>query len=269
MESRTDRNLVLLGVAAAGGGALLGLITMAVDMLILGVAALALAVASGAVALVLGRHLATVRSQVAGLDARVEGLESADPPADRRATTDQGQAEADAATASPLDRPTADADHRGAGEHLTDATTGLFSEGYFLVALDARLSAARRHLRPVAVVLMDVVDGLNDGLPRPTAPTAVAEGISETVRDADTACRMKDGRFGLVLEDTPENGAIWTIERIRRHLADRHPGQTLWAGVACYPAHAFDAEEILRQAEDALVAAREWRQDRIEVATAS
>jgi hypothetical protein len=45
-------------------------------------------------------------------------------------------------------------------------------------------------------------------------------------------------------------------------------GLTLWAGVACYPAHAFDAGEILTQADAALTAAREWRQDRIEVATA-
>jgi diguanylate cyclase (GGDEF)-like protein len=196
------------------------------------------------------------------LDARVEELESASVASAAMTAS---------AEAVPTDRdgPSADADHRAAGEHLTDAVTGLFSEGYFRVALDARLSAARRHLRPVAVVLLDVVDGLGEGLPRPTAPTAVAEGINETVRDADTACRMKDGRFGLVLEDTPENGAIWTIERVRRHLADRYPGQTMWAGVACYPAHAFDAKEILKQAEDALLAAREWRQDRIEVATAS
>jgi GGDEF domain-containing protein len=151
---------------------------------------------------------------------------------------------------------------------LTDESTGLFSQEYFDVALDARLSAARRHLRPVAVVLIEVVEGLADGSPRPATPKIVAESISSTIRDADTACRMTDGRFGLVLEDTPENGAIWTVERIRRHLANVSTGLTLWAGVACYPAHAFDAGEILTQADAALTAAREWRQDRIEVATA-
>jgi len=150
---------------------------------------------------------------------------------------------------------------------LTDHSTGLFSQEYFDVALDARLSAARRHLRPVAVVLIEVVEGLADGSPRTAAPRTVADSISATIRDADTACRMTDGRFGLVLEDTPENGAIWTVERIRRHLAGVSTGLTLWAGVACYPAHAFDADEILTQADTALIAAREWRQDRIEVAT--
>jgi hypothetical protein len=47
-----------------------------------------------------------------------------------------------------------------------------------------------------------------------------------------------------------------------------HPGQTLWAGIACYPAHAFDAWELFDRAGQALDAAQEWHQDRIEVATA-
>ncbi len=42
----------------------------------------------------------------------------------------------------------------------------------------------------------------------------------------------------------------------------------MWAGVACYPAHAFSTDELLDQASPALDAAREWKQDRIEVATA-
>jgi GGDEF domain-containing protein len=153
-------------------------------------------------------------------------------------------------------------------ERLVDAETGLFSEGYFRVALDTRVSAARRHLRPVSVVMLDVVEGVANGAPRPTAARLVGEGIRSTVRDADTACRLADGRYALVLEDTPENGAIWTVERIRRRLVHDHDGLTLWAGVACYPAHAFTSESVLDQAEKALEAAREWRQDRIEVALA-
>lgn len=151
---------------------------------------------------------------------------------------------------------------------LMDPETGLFSEGYFRVALDARVSAARRHLRPVAVVILDVVADLVTGAPRAADPCLVGNGIKTTVRDADTACRLADGRYALVLEDTPENGAIWTVERVRRRLVLEHPELTLWAGVACYPAHAFTPEAVLDQAESALEAAREWRQDRIEVALA-
>ncbi len=149
---------------------------------------------------------------------------------------------------------------------LIDQSTGLFSENFFLVALESRIAAARRHLRPVAIVILEVVEGLPGNDPVPTEADVVTEAIKATLREADTACRLRNGDFALLLEDTPENGAIWTVERIRRYLADRTANLTLWAGVACYPAHAFGPNEVLEAADTALEAAREWRQDRIEVA---
>ncbi|MEI2652975.1 MAG: diguanylate cyclase [Microthrixaceae bacterium] len=151
---------------------------------------------------------------------------------------------------------------------LADPETNLFSEAYFRVALDARIASARRHLRPVAVALVEVVEGSGaPGSPEADA-TKVTGSIRQTLRDADTACRMADGCFALILEDTPENGAVWTVERIRRNLTSRFGQHTMWAGVACYPAHAFSTDELLDQASLALESAREWKQDRIEVATA-
>ena len=100
----------------------------------------------------------------------------------------------------------------------------------------------------------------------PAPPERAAESIRETIRDADTACRLDDGSFAVILEDTPENGAVWTVERVRRNLVSRFGNHTMWAGVACYPAHAFSSAELLDQARIALDSAREWRQDRIEVA---
>lgn len=151
-------------------------------------------------------------------------------------------------------------------ETLTDPATGLFSESFFNVALESRIAAARRHLRPVAVVLLEVVHGLPHGDPVEADASAVAESIRVTLREADTACRLQNGYFALLLEDTPENGAIWTVERIRRQLLGNETGLTMWAGVACYPAHAFSTDEIMKAAGQALESAKEWRQDRIEVA---
>lgn len=152
------------------------------------------------------------------------------------------------------------------GNALVDQSTGLFSENFFLVALDSRIAAARRHLRPVSMVLLEVVEGLSSNRPSAVDAGLVAETIKVTLREADTACRLHNGYFALLLEDTPENGAIWTVERIRRQLLESEKGLTVWAGVACYPAHAFSPEKILEASEQALVAAREWRQDRIEIA---
>ncbi len=149
---------------------------------------------------------------------------------------------------------------------ITDPDTGLFNEQFFAVTLEKRVSAARRGLRPLAIVLIEVAGGLAEGEPRPPDAKAVAGALMETLRDADTACRLDNRQFAVVLEDTPENGAVWTIERVRRRLAEQKQGQTMWAGVACYPAHAFDAPQILEQAKQALASAKDWRQDRIEVA---
>jgi diguanylate cyclase (GGDEF)-like protein len=151
-------------------------------------------------------------------------------------------------------------------EALTDPESLLFSEAYFRVALDARIASARRHLRPVAIALIDVFEGIPGSNASPAPVVNAAESIRQTVRDADTACRLDDGTYAVILEDTPENGAVWTVERIRRNLVSRFGSHTMWAGVACYPAHAFSTDELLDQARAALESAREWKQDRIEVA---
>jgi diguanylate cyclase (GGDEF)-like protein len=169
--------------------------------------------------------------------------------------------------ASPVDG-TAFEEGRNPQDLLSDPETGLFSQAYFDVALEARIAAARRRLRPVALVLLDIVRGLASEEAEPADAGLVTIALRRTLREADTACRLDDGRFALVLEDTPENGAIWTVERIRGHLVESGIIHTVWAGVACYPAHAFDRDEIMSQATEALAQAKEWRQDRIEVASA-
>ncbi len=151
---------------------------------------------------------------------------------------------------------------------IIDSTTGLYTEVYFRAAVEARVAAARRHLRPVAVVLMEVTNGDGAGERTPADPEVVSSHILETLRESDTACRTSKGLYALVLEDTPENGAVWTVERIRRKITEDTSGMTVWAGIACYPAHAFEVRDLVGKASEALESATEWHQDRIEVAVA-
>ncbi|QXC60032.1 hypothetical protein KSP35_16910 [Aquihabitans sp. G128] len=152
---------------------------------------------------------------------------------------------------------------------IVDAETGLFSQVFFEASLVKRISAARRGLRPLSVGVADVVLDVSN----PPAHSAPARPVGEVMlrvfREADTIARSDDGRYLILLEDTPENGAIWTLERLRRRIAEELPGHTLWVGLSCYPAYGFDAEQLTSQAADALEAAREWQQDRIEVTTAN
>lgn len=148
---------------------------------------------------------------------------------------------------------------------IVDPATGLFTETYFRATVEARVAAARRHLRPVAVILLEVNTGPS-GDRKPADPKLVASYLSSTLRESDTACRTSKGLYALVLEDTPENGAVWTVERIRRKISEDDHKLTVWAGVACYPAHAFEVRDLVGKASEALEAATEWHQDRIEVA---
>jgi len=182
---------------------------------------------------------------------------------------------ASAATSSTTSTPLAAASsssselpdrQRGPAGGIHDPVTGLFNEHYFAVAVDSRVAAARRHLRPVAIIYLAVS---RSGSPDEMAdPVAVSNAVRATLRDSDTACRMDDGRFAIILEDTPEEGAILTAERLRRAMGTAAPDHVQRAGIACYPAHAFNASELLAKAEKALHSARDWPQHRIEVAAA-
>jgi len=247
----------------------------------LGVTAIIVGIASGSIwSLVLGGigvaiGAATIGSAGRTSRHRADKAEMAGEVARATAESDAMAAraarfEAEALTARKnLAEATASMATAGPNMHLegmTDSITDLFNETFFLVTLDKRVAAARRGLRPLAAILMEVVDDPMSETPKPIDPTLVADALLLTLRDADTACRLDDGRFAMILEDTPENGAVWTVERVRRRLSEHGNGSILWAGVSCYPAHAFDSEHIMIQAETALKGAREWQQDRIEVA---
>ena len=152
---------------------------------------------------------------------------------------------------------------------ITDVSSGVFNQVFFDASLAKRISAARRGLRPLTVALLEAVTNLGEPDEGMANPKPVAEILTETLREADTVARTDDGVFAVLLEDTPENGAIWTLERVRRRISEDIPGTTVRAGMSCYPAYAFDAGQIVEQASEALMAAREWRQDRIEVTTAT
>lgn len=238
-----------------------GIVAIAADAAALGVVAGALGLAA---AVVLDRALRAAHAARAAELARVHELETAVVTAwERAAEAEASLARADAATDAEAQLSPEEA------EALVDPVTGLYGERFFGVTLVSRVAAARRHLRPVAVVLVEVAAGVKLGRPTPADGALVSSHVRATLREADTACSLDGDRFGLLLEDTPENGAVWTVERVRRALNVDNKDLTLWAGVACYPAHAFDAGELLARATAALDAAKEWRQDRIEVATTS
>lgn len=151
---------------------------------------------------------------------------------------------------------------------LLDPSSGLFAEPFFVATFSWRLVACRRVLRPLALAVLEVVDGLPDGPVVPSDPQVVAAMIRVTLRTSDVAARLGDGAYGLMFEDTPEDGAVWAVERLRRSLGTKPGSRAVRAGVACYPGQGLTPGDIVEAARNAFATAREWPQDRIEVAPA-
>jgi GGDEF domain-containing protein len=143
-----------------------------------------------------------------------------------------------------------------------DQETGLLDERVFVVSFERKVAAARRHLRPLCLVLVDVGAGLPDHpSERSRALQQFGTVVRDTLRDADIACRLSPVAFGLILEDTPEAGGVWAAERLQIALACQPGGpKQLVAAVAAYPNHGLVAQDVLARAQDALTRARGTQQ---------
>jgi GGDEF domain-containing protein len=122
----------------------------------------------------------------------------------------------------------------------------VYDERFLQMYLETRVKHARRHLRPLSVVVFRVA-----------AMTGVelAEIIAEIVREADVLAQMDAGPVTLVMEETGEDGLRVVVERLHRILTDRPLPLEMHAGGACYPAHALTASELLAGAWQALIQA--------------
>lgn len=176
---------------------------------------------------------------------------------------DEAQANTESATIAPDDL-------RGVAHR--DEESGLLAGSFFPVYLEQRITAARRTLRPVSLVIFEL-DGLDKNDSGPSSDrafyiSAVGDVVMQTLRESDCAFRMDANTFAAVMDDTTESGAVWAAERVRGVL---HTGAlagrvTVSAGVACYPSHALEPEELITCANKALRAARARGVDQVEIA---
>src|SRR4051794_16716519 len=258
---------VLAGFAAGLGGLGAGVAAGIASLPLLGVLAGALALGAAAMVLMLGDTVRRRDAEVAELQQRMEAVR-ADVEQLEEAAAAGRQAIRGAGTFAEMVAMRNVELTRQAGGGLLDEPTGLLDGRYFQPALNSRVAAARRLLRPVSVVLLDLepVEGVTPEVSAATYAT-FAGVLRETLREADTACRIDDTRFGLILEDTPEGGGVWAAERIRAGFA-REGGavENLSAGVASYPSHALDADDLLVRTERALERAKASGRGQVEVA---
>ncbi len=139
---------------------------------------------------------------------------------------------------------------------VMDPVTGLQNDEFFNAVLIPKVATARRRLWPVTVVLIRLSfdDSVQSQQDSDQLVVKFAVLLSRTVREADIVCRLSNLVFGLILDDTDEDGGAWTAERIQ--IAQSKYGDDriikVSAGVASYPTHGMDPTTILSKAMAAM-----------------
>jgi hypothetical protein len=115
-------------------------------------------------------------------------------------------------------------------------TISLYSADFVGPILALRVATAKRFLRPVAFVLFTA---------EAADPDDVAAAAKAVLRGGDVAGWFAEHRiYALVLEDTSESGAVEAILRLREQLDSAESGNPVAAGIACYPTHALEPDEL-------------------------
>jgi len=165
---------------------------------------------------------------------------------------------------------------------LTDGLTQVANRRRFDQKLEEEWKRAQRHGHPLSLLLLDIdhFKKVNDELGHLVGDDCLSEVAarcaSEVQRSEDLLARYGGEEFSILLPATPEQGAIEVAERVRQAVAHSpvHSGAavapvslTISVGVATLvPGLDMEPQELIRQADDALYAAKESGRNRVMVA---
>ncbi|HEV8648519.1 MAG TPA: EAL domain-containing protein [Actinomycetes bacterium] len=149
-----------------------------------------------------------------------------------------------------------------------DPLTGLANRALFRDRIEHALATSARDGDEVAVLLVDLDNfkTINDSLGHTrgdAALAAVAGRLTESLRPADTVARLGADEFAVLLEGAPRDEVLATADRIGAALTaplavdGTDVPVTASIGVATGARAGHDAEELLRNADTAMYAAKE------------
>jgi len=164
---------------------------------------------------------------------------------------------------------------------VRDPLTGLFNHRYMEESLKREIATAKRKSRPLGIALCDLnqFKRFNDTFGRDAGDYAlrqVAELINKHIRSSDIACRYEQDEIVLVFPEAPLAGVVMRARQLREAIFAMHleyfgkPLEKISVsfGVAVFPDHGNTSAELLHQAHCALALAKEFGNDRVQVAGA-
>lgn len=151
---------------------------------------------------------------------------------------------------------------------IRDPLTNLYNRRFMEETLTLEIHRARRANSTVSLVMMDIdhFKSVNDQFGH-RAGDFVLESLGQMLlantRKSDVACRYGGEEFLIVLpgsslEDAARRAEHFRLnfEAIRISGKDRSTNATMSIGVACFPDHGEDGEQVLNRADEALYQAK-------------
>jgi diguanylate cyclase (GGDEF)-like protein/PAS domain S-box-containing protein len=161
-------------------------------------------------------------------------------------------------------------------QSIRDPLTGLFNRRFMQESLNRELLRSKRKKLPLSIVFLDLdhFKRFNDTFGHDAGDKvlrSVAETLKAHYRADDVVCRYGGEEFAIILPESTSEEAAKRSDGLRekiRQVRIRHEGKmldgiTLSMGVAAYPEHASDEEELLRLADSALYQSKSGGRDRI------
>jgi two-component system, cell cycle response regulator len=159
----------------------------------------------------------------------------------------------------------------------TDGLTGLFNQRHIRELLNDEFERVRRSKEPLAIALIDFDDlkRVNDTLGHQTGDQVLVEMarlLHGSTRRVDRVGRSGGDEFLVLLPQTPMQGAVVCLERIRKKVevypfipdGDGHLPLTISVGLATCPDPGVQSpEELLRRADVAMYTAKHSGRNRI------
>jgi diguanylate cyclase (GGDEF)-like protein len=158
---------------------------------------------------------------------------------------------------------------------IVDGLTNLHNRRYLLDFLDRELARARRHSRPLSVLLFDIdrFKSINDSRGHLTGDAVLRElshRLRPTIRREDLLARYGGEEFCVVLVETDHTQALGAGERIRRTVDNtvfEYEGEefpvTVSVGVATADAGHETPDHLLQAADDRLYEAKRTGRNKV------
>jgi len=167
-------------------------------------------------------------------------------------------------------------------QSIRDPLTGLFNRRFMQESLNKELQRSRRKQRPLAIIFIDLdhFKHFNDTFGHDAGDSvlkSMADSFRVHFRTDDVICRYGGEEFAVILPESTIEDAARRAEALRlatRDLKLVHRGTvlnpvTLSIGIAGFPDHARDAQELLDRADKCLYQSKANGRDRVTVAGAS